>query len=281
MTKRFGQNFLVNRGARERILAASVACLSPGGPSPRRLWEIGPGLGSMTALALDSGYRLTAFEIDHGFSRFLVRAFGGEARFSLVEGDFLDTWKAEFEASGAPDLIFGNLPYNAASAFIGSLLEGFDAKGLPPPPMAFTVQKEAGARMAAAPGGKDYSSFSVLCASACVVRVLFDLAGGSFWPVPQVTSSVLTMVARPEPIVPRGELPGFSRFVRSVFASRRKTLRNNAVAAGLSSEAVLEALASLGFPEAVRAEALRPEELARLYGRLGSRPVANSSPPVL
>jgi 16S rRNA (adenine1518-N6/adenine1519-N6)-dimethyltransferase len=281
MTKRFGQNFLVNRGARERILAASVACLQPGGASPRRLWEIGPGLGSMTALALDSGYRLTAFEIDHGFSRFLVRAFGGEERFSLVEGDFLDTWKGEFEASGAPDLIFGNLPYNAASAFIGSLLEGFDAKGLPPPPMAFTVQKEAGARMAAVPGSKDYSSFSVLCSSACKVRILFDLAGGSFWPVPQVTSSVLTMVERAQPIVPRGELPGFSRFVRSVFASRRKTLRNNAVAAGLPPEAVLEALKSLGFPEAVRAEALRPEELARLYGRLAPRPVANSSPPVL
>lgn len=274
MTKRFGQNFLVNRSSRERILAASVSCLPAEGPSPRRLWEIGPGLGSMTALALDSGFRLTAFEIDHGFSRFLLRVFAEEKNFGLVEGDFLDTWKGQFEASGAPDLIFGNLPYSAASAFIGSLLEGFDAKGLPPPPMAFTVQKEAGARMAAVPGTKDYSSFSVLCSSACKVRILFDLAGGSFWPVPQVTSSVLTMEARTAPIVPRGQLFGFSRFVRSAFASRRKTLRNNAVAVGFPSEAVLEALKSLGFPEAVRAEALRPEELARLYTLLGSAPLA-------
>lgn len=265
MTKRFGQNFLVNRRARERILEAVEALL----PASGRLWEIGPGLGSMTSLALDAGHSLTAFEIDRGFSRLLCRIFASEQGFRLVEGDFLKTWEAEFEASGAPGLIFGNLPYNAASAFVASLLEGFDGRGLPPPPMVYTVQKEAAARMAASPGTKDYSSFSVLCASSCRVKILFDLSGGSFWPVPQVTSSVLSMEPA-EPLVARGELPGFSRFVRSAFASRRKTLKNNAVAAGFPASAVAEAIGSLGKPEAVRAEALEPEELARLYGVLGA-----------
>lgn len=89
-----------------------------------RVWEIGPGIGAMTALALDLGLAVTVFEIDHGFSRTLARLFGGNPSFRLVEGDFIDTWKAELEATGAPDRIFGNLPYSAANAIVASLLEG-------------------------------------------------------------------------------------------------------------------------------------------------------------
>lgn len=284
MSKRFGQNFLVNPDVRGRILEVLKSALAgcsgvarPGAEggtggeadpkSVRRVWEIGPGLGAMTAPVLDSGFELTAFEIDHGFARELGNIFGAEPRFSLIEGDFLDTWKGEFEKAGAPDLIFGNLPYNAASAFIASLLEGFDGRGLEPPPFVFTVQKEAAARMAAKPGCKDYSSFSVLCAVETRVKLLFDLAGGSFWPVPRVTSSVVLMTPAAS-IAGRGGLAGFTAFVRSCFASRRKTLRNNAVAAGFDSERVLDGLSRLGLPEASRAEALSPVQLASLYRQL-------------
>ncbi len=38
------------------------------------VWEIGPGIGAMTALALEAGLAVTAFEIDHGFSRLLGTA---------------------------------------------------------------------------------------------------------------------------------------------------------------------------------------------------------------
>ena len=61
------------------------------------------------------------------------------------------------------------------------------------------------------------------------------------------------------------------------FASRRKTLRNNAVAAGFSAEKIVGGLRELGLPEAVRAEALSPSELAALYARIGP---ARSGAPV-
>src|SRR5512133_2404289 len=97
MSKRFGQNFLVNRNSRERILEELKA---EGGS---KVWEIGPGIGSMTALALEAGLEVTAFEIDYGFARLLRRLFGSNPRFKLVEGDFIATWKAEAEASGEPE----------------------------------------------------------------------------------------------------------------------------------------------------------------------------------
>lgn len=219
----------------------------------------------MTAIALDEGLKVTAFEIDHGFARLLTRIFGDRPEFSLVEGDFIDTWPPERASSGPPDRIFGNLPYNAAAAIIASLIEG----GLVPARMVFTVQKEAALRMHARPGSKDYSAFSVLCLSACRVRIAFDIGSSSFWPAPNVASSVVVLEPRPDPVL-SGERGGFSAFVRAAFSSRRKTLRNNlrATAPGLG-ETLTDALRELGKPEDVRAEALSPEELAALYSKLG------------
>ncbi|HOX31536.1 MAG TPA: 16S rRNA (adenine(1518)-N(6)/adenine(1519)-N(6))-dimethyltransferase RsmA, partial [Spirochaetales bacterium] len=257
MSKRFGQNFLISRGARERVLAELKLEAGSGAP----VWEIGPGIGSMTALALDAGLAVTAFEIDHGFARVLRSAFGARPGFRLVEGDFLDTWRGELEAAGrAPDRVFGNLPYSAANAIVAALLEG----GLIPPRMVFTVQKEAALRMAAKPGVKDYSAFSVLCTSACKVRLAFDLGAASFWPVPKVTSTVATLEPRRDPVA-AGERKAFSAFVRAGFSSRRKTLRNNLRAAGYDEAALAAALESLGIRADVRAEALKPEELAAVF----------------
>jgi 16S rRNA (adenine1518-N6/adenine1519-N6)-dimethyltransferase len=270
MSKRLGQNFLVNRDSRERILAELKA------ERGMRVWEIGPGIGAMTALALEADLAVTAFEIDHGFSRLLGRVFSAAAGFKLVEGDFIQTWKAELESAGPPDRIFGNLPYNAANAIVASLIEG----GLVPPRMIFTVQKEAGLRMTASPGTKDYSAFSVLCTSACRSKLAFDLSAKSFWPAPRVTSTVVRMEPRRDPVA-AADRAGFSTFVRALFSSRRKTLRNNLRAAGpalrpvlgrgdgASLEAALDgALSELGIRADVRAEALRPEELAALFEAL-------------
>lgn len=308
MSKRFGQNFLVNRNARERILeaalkAAGIEAVAAGetvdaaglpqpvagsaeagaqseatGPCPvaGRAWEIGPGIGSMTELALDAGLRVSAFEIDHGFARLLCRLFGERPAFRLVEGDFLKTWRGELEAKGAPDFVFGNLPYNVAAAIVAVLIEGFSEAGIAPLPMAFTVQKEAALRMAAKPGTEDYSAFSVLCTSACKVKLAFDVGASSFWPVPRVTSTLVTMVPRKDP-VGAADRKAFSFFCRASFSSRRKTIKNNLRAAGWADTDVSAALGKLGLSPSVRAEVLSPEKLEALMLALPPRAgLANS-----
>lgn len=269
MSKRLGQNFLIDRNARERLYAS----LDTRGGG--RVWEIGPGIGAMTALLLEKGQKVTAFEIDYGFARILRRLFGENPAFSLVEGDFLKTWKScasngavdgasaggGGQAPAKPDRIFGNLPYSAALAIIADLLEN----DFVPERMVFTVQKEAAQRIAARPGSKDYSAFSVLCSSVCSVKVLYDIGASSFWPQPRVTSSVVALSPLTTPVA-GGDRPGFSRFVRSSFSSRRKTLKNNILvwdqALAGSLDRILE---SLGLPLDVRAEALSPGQLASVY----------------
>lgn len=255
MSKRFGQNFLIDRNARERLV--EVLEIS----EESSVWEIGPGIGSITLLLLEKQCRVKAFEIDYGFIRVLEGLYGQNPAFSLVAGDFLKTWEAEAEKSGRPDRIFGNLPYNAALAIIADLLE----EDFVPEKMVFTVQKEAALRIAGKPGNKDYSALSVLCSSVCDIKILYDIGASSFWPQPRVTSSVVVLKPRANPIAAT-DRKGFSRFVRTAFSSRRKTLKNNiSHDYPVLAENLETILQGMNLSPSIRAEALRPEQLWAVY----------------
>ncbi len=186
LKKRWGQNFLINPGVRDKILELVD-------PRPdETVWEIGPGLGCLTSALLGRCRLLVGFEIDHGLIRFLQSSFAGREDFALEAGDAVERWSEVRERRGVPDKVVGNLPYSAASAVIGSFAE----KGFSPKRLVFTVQRELAARLAAAPGGKNYSSFSVLCQRAYRVREAFSIRPGSFYPAPQVTSTVVELEPR-------------------------------------------------------------------------------------
>ena len=140
MKKRFGQNFLVNRGAREKI----ISCLPiKDGDS---VWEIGPGLGAMTWHLLDMNAEVTVFEIDHGFISSLKDFYGDLSNFKMIEGDFLKNFKL-INKDDSPAFILGNLPYVSGSVMIAEIIRS----AIKPQRMVFTLQKEVGRRMAASP----------------------------------------------------------------------------------------------------------------------------------
>jgi 16S rRNA (adenine1518-N6/adenine1519-N6)-dimethyltransferase len=252
LKKRWGQNFLVNRGARERL----VALLDPG--QGQTIWEIGPGLGAMTGMLASTAGRVIAFEVDRGLCRYLQESLGGLPALTLVPGDFLLTWKDALAVHGQPQRILGNLPYRSASLMLAELIEG----DLRPERMVFTVQKELAERMASPPGRKSYSSFSVLCQACFTVTVRGDLQPGSFYPVPEVVSSVVEMMPRAD--APAGRtLQALSRLARALFSSRRKTIRNNA-----KDPALLAALRAEGIEPGMRAEQVSPESFVRVARRL-------------
>lgn len=252
LKKRWGQNFLVNRGARVRLV--ELLAPQPG----ETVWEIGPGLGAMTELLTGAAARVFAFEVDRGLCRFLEESLAGQHSFTLVQGDFLDTWKDTLRREGAPDRILGNLPYSSASLMIADIIES----GVRPARMVFTIQRELADRMASPPGQKSYSSFSVLCQACFTVADRGDLQPGSFYPVPDVVSSIVEMTAAAD--APAGEeLKALSAIARSLFSSRRKTMRNNA-----KDDAVRKALEEEGIDPGLRAEQLPPAVFVRLARRL-------------
>jgi 16S rRNA (adenine1518-N6/adenine1519-N6)-dimethyltransferase len=173
----------------------------------------------MTQGLLERGARVTAFEIDRAFNLILKELFGDNGNFRLIEGDVFKTWGTA--PADAPFLL-GNLPYNIGAALLADFIERrrFFTR------MVVTLQRETANRMLARPGSGDYSSFSVLCASAYTVRPLLVLKGPSFYPVPRVESQGLCLDIRADRVT--GGYPAFFRpLVRGLFSSRRKTLGNN------------------------------------------------------
>ena len=260
MQKKFGQNFLVNRKSRQRLVDA----LSIGEGS--KVWEIGPGLGAMTEEILSRGAQLTVFEIDRGFARLLKESMGENPRFSIIEGDVLKTWKNTGEAQGFPDRLFGNLPYNIAAEIIASTIQ----EGIRFERAVVTVQKEVAVRMCAKPDSRDYSSFSVLCQWAYTVSPLMDLAGGNFWPRPNVDSRAVVM--KKNELWPGCLNPSlFMKLQRALFSSRRKTVLNNLKPWLISSRPPaslkvdpVEILHQAGIDPGARAETLAIQDFLRL-----------------
>ena len=261
LQKRWGQNFLVNQGARRQI----VSLVDPG--ARETIWEIGPGLGTLTVLLLPEVRSLLAFEIDRGLIRYLNETFADRNNFHLIEGDVLKTWRSQYAQTGPPDKIIGNLPYSSASALIGALAENrVCAKRL-----VFTVQRELAQRMNAAPGSKNYSSFAVLCQIVYRISQRMQLKPGSFFPPPEVHSSVVLLEPNPEVSrIPQWSF--FLRCLRMLFHSRRKTMRNNLLGGGLITPARVKQLdrvfEELGIDPGIRSERLSPQALLGFSQRL-------------
>ncbi len=251
LSKKFGQNFLLSRHVRENIVRE--LSLEP----TMKVWEVGPGIGSLTAHILDVGCFVTAFEIDHGFCRILSeQAFGEDGNFRLIEGDALKTWEKLWKEEGTPDRICGNLPYNVGSVVIAKLLEA----GCLPPKMVYTLQTEVALRLSAKPGEKNWSSFSLLAQMDYEVKSAFSISGSSFYPEPNVGSTVITMTKRVAPLVDPKLREVFLVVVRDLFSQKRKTVKNNLLGgktgARFGKDGVAGILQKSGVDEGLRAEQL-------------------------
>ena len=256
MSKKFGQNFLIDHNARESIREkiAYKENLSA--------WEIGPGMGAITSLVLNSGIKVKAFEIDKGFCRLLKeRAFSDEANFTLIEGDALKTISDQSEI---PDIIYGNLPYNVGSIIIARLIEN----SILPERMVYTLQREVVERICAKENSDDYSSFSVLCQIDYKPTLSFVIRKGCFYPEPQVESAVVVMEKRKESLVPNDLRETFLEVNRALFSQRRKTIKNNLKALNLKD--IDRVIASSNIAGNERAETLSIEKTVEIAKAVNS-----------
>ncbi|MFA6855578.1 MAG: 16S rRNA (adenine(1518)-N(6)/adenine(1519)-N(6))-dimethyltransferase RsmA [Treponema sp.] len=256
MQKKFGQNFLINATARKKLI--DQLGISEG----VSVWEVGPGLGSMTEELLIRGGNVTVFEIDRGFIRMLKEFFNSyleKKKLRIIEGDVLKTWKSVLTEYGKPQFFFGNLPYNIAAILIADTIEQdvrFDK-------VIVTVQKEVAQRMAALPDTNDYSSFSILCQWAYDIYPFMDLSAGNFWPRPNVDSRAVVMKRKSDfPCCKNKSL--FMKMQRALFISRRKNIKNNLTMFLSDADRAVSALEKANINHSVRAESLTVKKLLEL-----------------
>ena len=272
--KRFGQNFLIDEGVILRALEAA------GVNKNDVIFEIGPGIGTLTQYLCEAAYRVAAIEIDRKLIPILEETLKEYDNVRIINQDVLKTdlleLAAEYEA-GREDRpsakhalkIVANLPYYITTP----ILMGLFRQKIPAQSVTVMVQKEVADRMTAQPGGKDYGSLSIAVQYYSRPRIVEIVPPESFVPRPKVTSAVVTMDLYEEPPVKPVDDNLFIAITRAAFEQRRKTLvnalgSNSSVPYGKDS--IREALEKMGLSPSVRGEALSPEEFIRLSDLLKS-----------
>jgi 16S rRNA (adenine1518-N6/adenine1519-N6)-dimethyltransferase len=98
---------------------------------------------------------------------------------------------------------------------------------------------------------------------------MFHVPPGAFHPPPNVTSSVMRLDLRAEPLAPVRDQALFAEVVKQAFSTRRKMLRR-ALEPAFGEEVVGRALAAANIDETLRAERLSVADFARLSDALGA-----------
>lgn len=299
-----GQNFCVDEA---RLAAIADAADVAGRP----VLEVGPGLGALTEPLLARAARVVAVEKDAALAALLSRRLAAAgARLAVYTADILrfDVAAAMEAAPAAPGnpaapgspatpgsshspgapgssdspaapgssdnpaapgssgnpgaafCVAGNLPYYITTPIVERLVP------LLPLSLTLMVQREAAARFSAGPGARVYGPVAVFSQLYYTVRHVMDVPRDSYYPQPDVDSSVVHLARRDA--LPDAEPAALLAFLHRAFAMRRKTLWNNL---GRAPQAAA-ALAALGLPADVRAEALPPAALLAVFQALPPGP---------
>ena len=249
--KSLGQNFLLDLNLTGRIARAA------GDLEGYTVIEVGPGPGGLTrALLMHGAAKVVVIERDARCLPALEEISAHyPGRLEIVEGDAL---KADFAtlAGEKPAKIVANLPYNVGTQLLVNWLE---TEPWPPffDSLTLMFQREVAERIVAAPGSGSYGRLGVLAGWRTEARIQFDVPPQAFWPPPKVTSSVVHLVPRQDPIAT--DARRLSLTTQHAFGQRRKMLRQSLKAIG--GQALLDAA---GIDGARRAETLSIEEFCRL-----------------
>ncbi|SFH88561.1 16S rRNA (adenine1518-N6/adenine1519-N6)-dimethyltransferase [Selenomonas ruminantium] len=253
MSKKLGQNFLIDAGIVQGIVDAAE--IEPGD----RVLEIGPGIGTLTQGLAEAGAEVTAVELDKKLPAVLAETLKAYENVTIVPGDIL---KVNIPAimGDAPFKVAANLPYYITTPILMALLE----RHLPITRMVTMVQKEVAERMVADPGSKTYGALSVAVQYYTEPEIVLNVPPRSFIPAPEVDSVVIACKVRETPAVDVMEEKMFFRVVKAAFGQRRKTLANALCGGGFPKEQVRDAMERAGIDPTRRGETLSLAEFAQL-----------------
>lgn len=237
--KQLGQHWLVDQSVVQAIVSATLT------DDPAVILEIGPGQGVLTqALAekiAETDTQLLAIELDKRAVRHLTEQFADCSNVHIAHGDILSLTPERFIElfpglnGQLPDklAVVGNLPYQITNRiirhFIGDLASNTHHEWRQRlQHLTIMVQQEVAHRILAEPATKAYSLLTLATQQfATVDWVCPNVFPKAFRPPPKVTSAVVQLTPRLQPLLPNVLGAPLQRVVEAAFRQRRKTLRNS------------------------------------------------------
>ncbi len=201
--RRLGQNFLVDKAARDLIVNSADLGRSD------TVLEVGPGTGFLTDALIARAGKVIVVEKDPRLVELLKRRHEGSRRLRIIEGDVLQAKLPRF------DKVVCSPPYYISSRLVLLLISKRFRRAV------LTLQKEFAERLAAKPGSPEYGRITVMVQHKSSVELVGVIRRGSFRPVPRVDSAVV-VIRKKRPDVPVKSEKVFLDMVRFLFTQRRK-----------------------------------------------------------
>ncbi len=246
--KSWGQNFIFDLNLTRKI--ARAANLS----SNETIFEIGPGPGALTrALFMEGAEKIIAIEKDKRAITALSELVDiCNGKLELVSDDAL---KVPINKMGIlPRRVVANLPYNIATQLLLNWLVTPDAFKA----ITVMVQKEVAMRICAKPGSPNYGRLSIIMQWLACTKMLFDIPASAFHPKPKVTSTLLEIIPRAQPLFP-AKRQILEKITAQAFGQRRKMLRSSLKKVGGD-----DLLLATNIDPTLRPENLSIEDFCRL-----------------
>ncbi len=260
--KRLGQNFLIDEFVIEEI------CDTAEVSSSDLIIEIGPGIGSLTAVLVEKAGKVISIEIDSKMLKILNDRFKFYNNFELINEDILKVdlnklINANLNEKITKCKIVANLPYYITTPIIIKLLE----EKLNVETITVMVQKEVAERLTAIPGSKNAGAISHLVYYYADSKLAINVYRDSFIPAPDVDSAVINIKFLKEPRIKIDDEKLFFNIIKAAFSQKRKTLVNGLVNNKIfdSKESAEKALTSIGLDTKIRGEKLTLEDFKKIY----------------
>ena len=261
--KSLGQNFLINEEVINQIIEKAEI------DEKDLVIEIGPGLGTLTSRLLEKAGKVICVELDDRMITILNDRFKLYNNFELIHDDILKVNLNKiinenlFENNNIKKIkIVANLPYYITTPIIMKLLE----EKLNITSITVMIQKEVADRLIAVPGEKNAGAITYSVYYYAEAEKVLDVENNSFIPEPSVTSTVIKLNIRKEPVIQINDEKLMFKIIKQAFMQRRKTLVNALSNMDIfkSKEEIVKVLEDLNINTKVRGEALTIEQYAQI-----------------
>ncbi|MBI5756609.1 MAG: ribosomal RNA small subunit methyltransferase A [Nitrospirae bacterium] len=253
--KHLGQHFLQGGGIASKIIrTADIG-------KDDAIVEIGPGRGALTFQMAELAGSVIAIEIDHDIVESLKERAAPYPNLTIVEADALQFPYYKIETRFK---VVANLPYYISTPILFRLIE---LRGMVVS-MTVMLQKEVAKRVVASPDSKDYGMLSIAVQFYAIPTIAFNVSRKSFYPVPEVDSTVLKIIPREKVAVDVRNEGLFWGLIKSAFYYRRKMLFNSLSLSGYKKETIKSVLERSGIAPNKRPEDVSMEEWGKIADNL-------------
>ena len=244
--KRLGQNFLFDEQSLQTI-ASDVT-------KEDTVIEIGPGLGTLTAILAEKANMVIAVELDAKMVKILEERFKLYNNVQIIQDDILHV---NIDKIVPKAKVVANLPYYITTSIITKLLNT-NIKDI-----TILIQKEVAERICAEPGTKKAGAITYYVKYYADSKIIANVPKEYFIPSPEVESSIVKITKKDEKAVKVNNEKLFFDIIKTNFTQRRKTILNS-LSSIIDKEVLKNILKECKIEENTRGENLSLEQFAEI-----------------